>query len=428
MADFQTAYNTDTTAINTILTTQLSAVQQWANIPGSLQKTSSSAAGYIWGYNSSNEVYVCQHPCTGKWSMVALTGLSGAGSPIKVLDIVTDETSVYILYSSGNVTFVGTKDAANQHDWTSVTVFVPTQAPSINIFSTHTYIWLQSAMNEKIKLPKPVNMSNFIPIRDKSVKITSSSPSALYGVDPTGKPMKSDEMLQTGWSPITGISGTSVKSVIGDLDQTGLFLINKDSSLTECAGSCNTNNVVPIGTQGYSPISISGDPSTNQLWMTSSTSGPVGNVFNRVGKADYSTITNAITPLDQRRDKIVGDITHEYNQQTQVLAVNKEISDFNSIFARLFGDAKKSQDSTNTEISELQYSVTRDQQKLGQVTDIQATIQKMVIALAIAALVYAVFSFLGAVTHAIVIVVLIVGIYLSLNNDYTVSSLWTWLY
>ena len=76
MTDFQSAFDTNTRGIDTTLTTQLSSVQQWANIPGSLVKASSSAAGYLWGFNSVNLVYVCQLPCTGNWSQVDVTQLA----------------------------------------------------------------------------------------------------------------------------------------------------------------------------------------------------------------------------------------------------------------------------------------------------------------------------------------------------------------
>uniref|UniRef100_A0A6C0CHS5 Uncharacterized protein n=1 Tax=viral metagenome TaxID=1070528 RepID=A0A6C0CHS5_9ZZZZ len=533
MTDFQSAFDTNTSGINTTLTTQLSSVQQWANIPGSLVKASSSQAGYLWGFNSVNKVYVCQQPCTGQWTEVNLSKLSPTqtqqtgcyGTPVTtsprnffyptpwhqylaqfgnnnpnyvstsldgakalcakntgcrgifswtnpngkvftvwdqdptlgnlaendtpaqdasksgtfipiarcppppppanvtILDIVTDETNVYMLFSNGSATFLATKTANNQTDWSMNPVGNPTFAP-VNIFSTHTYIWLQSATNQKVKIPKPVNMTNSMPVADTSVKITSSSATALYGVDGTGKAMKSDETLQTGWAPVSGLAGTAVKSLVGDLDQQGLFIIDNNSRVSECVGDCSTNKTVPVNTQGYLPLYMTADPSTKQLWMTSSTSGSVGNIFNRVGNPDYSSILNTVTPLDQNRDKVVGDVKDEYNKQTQVMTVNKQIGDFHDLFAKIFGDATKATQVTNTEISKVETDVVGKQMQLKTITNIEPIIQKFVVTLATAALVYAVFSFLGWIVHAIVLVVIAVGIYLSLNNDISLSSLW----
>jgi hypothetical protein len=541
MTDFQSAFDTNTGGINTALTTQLSSVQQWANIPGSLVKASSSAAGYLWGFNSVNMIWVCQQPCTGQWTQVdiaklgsnptastekcygdpvttsptnffyptpfsqfqaqALSGASGNNlnpnyvsstldgakalaaknpgargifsftlttgvqyfavwdqdptlgnrsnptdnwsdpasrtgtfyplikcptpppTPATILDITTDETNVYVLYSNPNI-FVATKSAANNGDWTTVQVSVPNFTPS-NIFSTHTYIWLQSSSNQKVKIPKPLNMSNSMKVTDVSVKITSASANALYGVNPSGNAMKSDETLQTGWSPVDGLAGTRVKSVIGDLDQTGLFVIDQASNVAECAGDCTVKNLSPVNTQGYLPLYLTADPSSKQLWMTSSSSGQVGNIFNRLSNPDYGSIFNTINPLDQKRDAIVKDIGTNYQKQTEVMSLNKQLSEFQTLFARLFGDATKAAEDTNTQIAKVQSDVESKTAQLKHVSDAELTIRKLVITLAVATLVYAIFSFLGWISHVIVLVVLGVGIYLSLNNDINFPTVWS---
>jgi hypothetical protein len=576
MTDFQSAFDTNTSGINTTLTTQLSSVQQWANIPGSLVKASSSQAGYLWGFNSVNEVYVCQQPCTGQWTKVDVSklvtpaspavaavaptpigpphnyspingkiGIDGEGGPTiaigtmrdgnnsqvslyisnqlfagaqsglfgefasknkitvdlflwngqllsrlpvvyvgnggnnttvvsvgvlaeifdnyvqpflvgssnmgkdlnvqimsvpmskgtpavpatpagtisAVSDIATDDTNVYLLFNTEKGASLATKTANNQTDWAVVPVgggFVPA-----NIFSTHTYLWLQSSTNQKVKIPKPINMTNTMTSTDTSVKITSSSPTALYGVDARGNAMKTDEMLQTAWTPVAGLSGTPVKSVIGDLDQSGLFYIDNNSNVSQCVGSCETKKSVPINTQGYLPLYLTADPSTKQLWMTSSTSGSVGNIFNRIANPDYSSILSSVTPMDQKRDTVVTDISKQYNQQTEVMTVNKQLSNFQDIFKRLFGEATKSIDSTNTQISKLQSDVDSKQSDLKRISAVEPIVQKFVVTLAVTALVYAIFSFLGWVVHVIALVVVGVGIYLSLNNDISLSNLWT---
>jgi hypothetical protein len=537
MTDFQSAFDKNTSGINTTITTQLSSVQQWANIPGALVKASSSAAGYLWGYNSINKVWVCQQPCTGSWTQVDLSKLSPkqtqqtgcygtpvttspknffyptpfnqfmaqigpAGNPnyvsssldgakalaaknpgargiftflgpdgvtvrccvwdqdptlgnlastetakilsqsgtfipiikcppppppttVTILDIVTDETNVYMLYSDGSTAFIASKTANNQTDWLLNPVGNSNFNPT-NIFSTHTYLWLQSASNQKVKIPKPVNMTNTMPVPDTSVKITSSSASALYGIDASGNAMKSDETLQTGWSAVTGLKGKPVSSLVGDLDQTGLFAIT-GAGVSECVGDCSLDKIIPVNTQGYLPLYLTGDPSTKQLWMTSSSSGSVGNIFNRVASPDYSSILNTVTPLDKNRDGVVTDVTKDYNKQTEVMTVNKQISIFQSLFNQLFGDATKATQDTNTEISKVESHLDVQNTSLKLIKNVQPMLQKFVVTLALAALIYAVFPFIGWWVHAIVLVVLCIGIYLSLNNDITLSGLWAGL-
>jgi hypothetical protein len=534
MTDFQSAFDTNTRGIDTTLTTQLSSVQQWANIPGSLVKASSSAAGYLWGFNSGNLVYVCQQPCTGQWTQVDLTkllptqvqktgcygtpvttsptnffyntpfnqfiaqiGLAGnpnyvsssldgakalaAKNPgargiftflgpdgvtvrycvwdqdptlgnlastetakilsqsgtfipiakcpptpygnITALDIATDETNVYLLFSAANMTFLGTKTANNQTDWSLLPVGNPSFVPT-NIFSTHTYLWLQTATNQKAKIPKPINMTNSMPVSDTSVKITSSSSSALYGIDASGNAMKTDETLQTGWAPIAGLQGKQVSSLVGDLDQSGLFAINA-TGVSECEGDCSTPKISTLNTQGYMPLYLTGDPSTKQLWMTSSTPGVAGNIFNRIANPDYSSISGSIAPLDKNRDGVVTDVTKNYTQQTQVMTVNQELSMFKSLFTQLFGDATKAQNDANTRISQVEADLQRKKKSLEQLNSVQPTIQKFVVTLAVTALVYAIFSPFGWYVHGVALVVLVIGIYLTLNNDVNLSTVWT---
>jgi hypothetical protein len=121
---------------------------------------------------------------------------------------------------------------------------------------------------------------------------------------------------------------------------------------------------------------------------------------------------------------VVGDVNVQYNKQTEVMTLNKQISEFQTLFAKIFGDATRATEDTNVQISKVETDVVGKQMQLKTITNIEPIIQKFVLTLATAALVYAVFSFLGWIVHAIVLVVIGVGIYLSLNNDINLSSLW----
>lgn len=113
MADFQNDYRDSTDAINSIVTTQLSQVPQWSNIPGSLVKASSSVAGYVWGYNSSDKLFRCQSPCTGKWEMVDLTSYNLQG----IHDITTDDTSVYVLAQGTDLCKIFVDNECDLYEW-----------------------------------------------------------------------------------------------------------------------------------------------------------------------------------------------------------------------------------------------------------------------------------------------------------------------
>ena len=415
MADFQAAYDHTTQDINNTLSTQLSSVLTWANIPGELTKVSSSAYGFAWGFSGST-VYMCQLPCTGNWQPVDLSKFDIS----LVLDIATDDTSVYIL--TANSLLINTADGKG------VWNMIPVPFSATQIFSTHSYIWAQDSANNKQKCPKPCTTSNWIAEPENSVTITSSSATALYGKDPAGNGVKTDETLQSGWLPITGLLGTKISSVIGQVDQTSLYYIDPTSKVLKCDGDCSTKDVTPVDTQGYAPLNLTVDPSSKTLWMTSGTKGDLGNVFSRPDKPDYSTIMNTITPLDKQRDAVIQDVTKEYNQQTGVMTVNKQVSDIESFFKKIFGDQHKSTTDSKNTAGHLQALIFDQQVTLEQLQLVQPVVSGFVYTLIAVVVIYLVGSIIGSFVHWIAFIVLVVGIYLTINNGFSGSSLWSGLF
>lgn len=415
MADFQAAYDQTTQDINNTLSTQLSSVLTWANVPGELQKVSSSAYGFAWGFSGSS-VYTCQLPCSGNWQPVDLSKFSIG----VVLDIATDDTNVYILSNSELLT--------NTADGRGVWNSVPVPFPASQIFSTHSYIWAQDSQNNKQKCPKPCTTSNWISEPENKVTITSSSATSLYGKDSSGAGMKTDEVLQSGWSPIVGLLGTKVNSVIGQLDKSSVYAVDPTSKVLKCEGDCSVKNVSPVDTQGYTPLNLTADPTSKLLWMTAQTKGDLGNIFSRPDKPDYSTIMNTITPLDKQRDTVVGEVVKDYTQQTGVMTVNKQVSDIESFFKKIFGDQHKTVTSTKNASGHLQQLISDQQVTLDQINSVQPIISGFVYTLIAVVVIYLVGSILGSFIHWIAFLVLLGGIYLTINNGFSSSTLWTGLF
>jgi hypothetical protein len=407
--DFQNEYDSVTDNINSIVSTQLSSALQWSNIPGSLVKASSSAAGYAWGYNASNVVYVCQLPCNGNWQPVTLDTYNIAS----IQDLTTDTSNVYILMtdkSGNNNLLIG--PATNQGSWN----VIPVPFAATSIFSTNTYIWAQDGSNNKQKCPKPCTSPNWMANPDKTVKITSASTSSLYGTDGSGNAMRSDENLQSGWSSISGLSGLKLKTLIGQADQTALYGIDMSSSAYVCQGDCTTpQEVDPLDTGGFMPLNLTTDG--QKLWMTTTTAGEKGNIFNRVNTPDYSSIMNEVTPLDQNREKIVDNIDNAYNQQTQLMVANKQISTVVDFFSKMFKFDSDSAKQTKNQESRLHDQVQDIQNKLGQVTTLQPLIQKLLIVVAVVAGIYMFGSFLGWIIHIVAFVVLAIGVGYSIYSQ-----------
>lgn len=419
MADFQAAYDQTTQDINNTLSTQLSSVLTWANIPGQLQKISSSAYGFAWGFSGSS-VYTCQLPCSGNWQLVDLSKFDIS----TVLDIATDDINVYILVNSSSNIVMLTNTADGRGVWN----VVPVPFPATQIFSTHSYIWAQDSQNNKQKCPKPCTTTNWIAEPENKVTITSSSSTSLYGKDSSGYGMKTDEVLQSGWSPIVGLLGTKVNSVIGQLDNSSVYAVDPTSKVLKCEGDCSTNTVSPVDTRGYTPLNLTADPTSKLLWMTTQTKGDLGNIFSRLDKPDYSTIMNTITPLDKQRDGVIDEVVNDYNQQTGVMTVNKQVSDIESFFKKIFGDQHKSTTNTKNASGHLQQLISDQQVTLDQINSVQPIISGFVYTLIAVVVIYIVGSILGSFIHWIAFLVLLGGIYLTINNGFSGSSMWSRLF
>lgn len=396
MATFQSEYETSTNAIDSIVTTQLSSVLNWLNVPGTLVKASSSAAGFVWGFdNTRGGVWTCQLPCTGNWSNVDLSQYQVSS----VLDLTTDETNVYILYTNdAGVTSLLVTPASNQG--TRTTLLVPFSATTI--FSTHTYIWAQDASNNKQRCPKPCTMSNWQTATDTSVTITSSDDTTLYGKDSTGQAMQTNETLQAPWQPIGDVNGT----IYGKGSDGTLYGINSEQNAFQYDGK-----ITPLYTNGLNPTNLSVDSQANQLWMTTDSPGDSGNLFTRSQKPDYSTIMNAVSPLDRTRDKIVDSVETRYQRQTDVMTVNKQVEDVVTFFKKMFnidGDTGKK---ANSQVGHLNENIRQSQKELDQIKNIEPLLLGVIVLLLALTLLYLITSsILGSFVHIVAIGIIGIGI------------------
>ena len=401
MSTFQSEYETSTNAIDSIVSTQLSSVSNWLNVPGSLVKASSTS-GFSWGFNSGNSVYICSLPCTGNWKEVDLS----AYNVNSILDLTTDESNVYILFTANSETQLLVSDAASQGVKTVVTV--PSSATSI--FSTHTYIWAQDAMNKKLKCPKPCSMPNWQASSESSIKITSSTDSTVYGIDTAGNAMQTDENISS-WQPIGDVKGT----IYGKGSDGTLYGIDSNQSAFSFK-----DKVSSLYTNGLDPTYLSIDQNSNSLWMTTATPGSTGNIFTRVEKPDYSTLMNSITPLDRRRDRIADEVETKYARQTDVMVVNKQVTDIIAFFKKIFNIDSSTAKKANAQSGTLQDNIRDTQKKLDEFNDVQPVLVGLIITLCAVVLLYMLsYSLLGSITH--VFAILTIGVGLSITGNFSSS-------
>ena len=264
MTDFSKAYDSLTDESNNFITTQLNQKSIWNAIPGSLNKVSTSSLGFAWGIDSS-KVYYCQLPCSGQWNNVPINELP--------LDIATDESNIYILTS--NNLFI--KSANNQTDW----LIIKVPFSSTQIFSTSSYIWIQDSSGKKARLPKPGTTSNWSLIQDTN-KISSSNQTSLFSINSQGQIMKTDESLNSGWYTIPDYEGSKFSNLLESSN--ALYGMSSDNQLNRCLN----NKCDIVDTQGMNPSSLSIEPTTKSLWMTTTNESSIGNIFNKQDSIDYS--------------------------------------------------------------------------------------------------------------------------------------------
>lgn len=398
MATFQSEYEASTNAIDSIVSTQLSSVLNWTGVPGSLVKASSSEAGFVWGYNSGGTVYICQLPCTGNWTEVDFSQYQVS----HVLDLTTDQTNVYLLYtnSAGTISLLVTS-ATNQGTRT----VIPVPFSATTIFSTHTYIWAQDGSNNKQRCSKPCNMPNWQVSTDTTVTMTSSDDGMLYGRDSSGQAMQTDETLQTPWQPIGDVKGT----IYGKGSDGTLYGIDSSQNAFQYNGT-----ITSLFTGGLPPSNLSVDNDT--MWMTTSTPGSLGNIFTRLQKPDYTTIMNTVSPIDRTRDKIADTVETKFQRQTDVMIVNKQSNDIIAFFKKMFNIDRNTAKKANAQAGHLSENIRESQQQLDQISAIEPIILGVIGLLAIVTLLYTFGSpILGSYIHTAALVTLGVGIALLMN-------------
>jgi hypothetical protein len=353
----------------------------WNSIPGGLDKVSTSSMGFAWGIGAG-DVYVCQLPCSGQWKKVD----SGA------IDIVTDDNHVYVLTS----TSLKIKSASNVDEWVVIS------SPNLtSIVCTTSYIWGQTG-GKTFRLAKPGTTGNWIPVENLHT-ITSASSNSLYGVDSAGNAIKTDEAMQSAWSIIPDFIGSKFSKVIGDLDQTSLYGIDTTNQLKRCVmGKC-----YQIETDGRQPKSITADPVSKTLWMTTQTTGDKGNIFTMLDSGN--DILNGVKPLDKQRDDVVNQTKSSFKESTHSGIMSKQIKVVSDFLVKFFNVHKE----PNTELKnkELTENVDKIHEDVQQLESALPTIKIVVLYILGAALAYSLFSVIGWASHIVALGILGYGLY-----------------
>jgi hypothetical protein len=297
----------------------------------------------------SGNIWICQLPCQGNWKQVA------PPTQASLRDIVTDNENVYVLLQNQ----LAIKSSDNTNEW--------------------------------------------ITVEDKlNIKITSASSGHLYGVDSSGKAMITDEAMQSSWSVIPQFGG-KYKAIIGDADQTAIFGIDDSNSLKRCLnGKCRG-----VDTQGYTPQNITIEPTSKQMWMTTTAPGKSGNIFNQPLSTEYTDILKTVQPIDVKRDQTVKQVETQFDQSTYSGIMSKQFDTVKNMLSQLFNI--KSASSHEDDQKKIQRRIDNTEQQLNVLKGVIPLIQKILVVFALTICVYLGSDFLGSTTHFFALVVLISG-------------------
>jgi hypothetical protein len=418
--------------ILSFVNTQVGSFGDWQNVPGGLTMVQASTAGYVWGVNTSNQIYVCKQPCAGGWVPVDMTGVTGTVQSMQV-----DATYIYILVTVGTTQLVAYHPIDGSGSWTTLTNGVSGSPIMKTLGVTQTFLWVSGTDPSKnapvsYRCTKPCSTNAWIQETEinQSLGSLSSSGSKLYGTtfDPTlGKSIAfSADESGTNLEQVAGLAGVQPAAISAQSDQTTLLVAGMDNSLYGCTAPCNDPaQAYKIDTQGYAPLTSSPNPVSavnNQLWMVSASNGANGNIFARLDVPDATSILQQVNALDSSRESIAHTLENDWKVQTATLGAQREISSaMNALGDAMSMDKQLAHAQKNAGV--LKRSIEGKKAQVDTYSSKLYPIQILAIALLAAVLVYLV---LGAVlpasaTQALVALVVTVGfgatIYFYVTNN-----------
>jgi hypothetical protein len=231
-------------------------------------------------------------------------------------------------------------------DWTAPQVIpgnVPVN-PTLNLTNQFMFVGNQGCS-------KPCTTNSWVPINEPpgSMGIVASSDANTYAIGKSSRGSQSvyqsSANAQGGWTEQPGLSG--ITPIAAEADSKFILGVNQASQRpVRCsppytdADSCQNDNSIK-----YTPMpgvhTMSLNPRSYQTYIAATTSGPSGNIFQRVdpGTIDYSGAHGEINEYTTKMDSNVnslGAATGQLNSEIEVAKVKmeankviKEITDIN---------------------------------------------------------------------------------------------------
>jgi hypothetical protein len=337
MGEYVQQFMDQSTKLTQYVRNQLEKVGLWTNVPGGLAKIAVSPAGYIWGYSSEFNVYSCKEPCNGNWTMYERI----PGDVFQISDIKCDNENVYVMIrAAGNSTEgekyskhrIGIRPVDGSGAWRFVRTPLRGSGRQYQLAVSDSFIFTGFS-----GCAKPCATETWVDAPVPAMgELVSASANYTYGVSSsTGKAatQRSNASMQTGWEDLPGLEG--VIPVAVESDNTAIYGNGQVGPGSQNPVKCtppydSKDSCKPLDTGGRTPTSMSVNPTTNALYMTTVEPGPGGNIFQRIdtdnGPEVLAYSDKAVKELDRDVNSLGGEIRIQ-NAEIRTGDTLKEASD-----------------------------------------------------------------------------------------------------
>lgn len=322
---------------------QLEKAGLWTNVPGGLVKIASSPAGYVWGYNSDNTVYSCKEPCTGGWAPYGVI----PGDVVRLADIQCDNQYVYVLvrgagfveeggYSKNRIAI---RPVDGSGDWRFVRTPIRGSGWQETLLVTDSFLFTGFS-----GCAKPCATETWIDAPVGDAGIIDSSATHTYGMEYAVRGQlgfsvkRSDASMQSGWEVLDGLKDVWPLSV--ESDNTAIYGIRMtaagEGKPMRCVppykdeGSCK-----PMDTGGRKPTSMSVNPASSTLYMTTVEPGPAGNIFQRLDTDNGAEVVAHADSVGRQLDRDVNSLGGEIRTQDAEIRAGEALREA----SRVIGEA-----------------------------------------------------------------------------------------
>jgi hypothetical protein len=271
----------------------------------------------VWGYNSDFNIYSCKEPCTGNWTMYERI----PGDVFQLSDIKCDNENVYVMIRAAENSTegkeysnhrIGIRPVDGSGTWRFVRTPLSGSGRQNQLAVTDSFIFTGNS-----GCAKPCATETWVDAPIPAMgDLAAASANYTYGVAaPAGKltVQRSNASMQTGWEDLPGLE--NVTPVAVESDNTAIYgtIGMGNERPVKCTPPYDSkDSCKPLDTGGRKPTSMSVNPTTNALYMTTVEPGPGGNIFQRLdtdnGPEVLAYSDKAVKELDRDVNSLGGEI------------------------------------------------------------------------------------------------------------------------